>query len=56
LRQSTVEISWTNSKSFLDVTHIPGTGATPLPAGGYAWPEVAPQRAGAPPTRGPCSA
>src|SRR5919106_5093224 len=38
-----------------DVKQIRSTGATPLPAGGFAWPEVAPHRAGAPPTRGPCS-
>src|SRR5918996_4323964 len=37
-----------------DVKQIRSTGATPLPAGGFAWPEVAPHRAGAPPTRGPC--
>src|ERR671918_1214150 len=37
-----------------DVKQIPSTGATPLPAGGFAWPEVAPHRARAPPTRGPC--
>jgi hypothetical protein len=55
LRTRPVEICRFGSRSLARYETDTGHGATPLPAGGFAWPEVAPRLPRAPPTRGPCA-